>query len=125
MAINKKLTTSGKDSLIPPMLLLLICQKPAHGYELIQRLHDFDPIRELEPGTIYRNLRRLEGEGLVVSEWETSTAGPARRQYAITTDGLVTLGEMVSELVHLKGQIELILSQYKDVEGGDTGAKDL
>lgn len=121
MAVKRKGTSGGKDSLIPPMLLLLISQKPAHGYELIQRLHDFDPSRELEPGTIYRNLRRLEAEGLVLSQWETSSSGPARRQYAITTDGAVALGEMVSELEHLKGLIELILSQYRELERGDTG----
>jgi DNA-binding PadR family transcriptional regulator len=40
-----------------------------------------------ELSTIYRVLRDLEERGLAVSQWDTSNAGPARRQYRITEAG--------------------------------------
>jgi PadR family transcriptional regulator, regulatory protein PadR len=61
---------------------LLLVAKPAHGYELIRVLHDIDTIEgDLDPATVYRNLRRMEEDGLVSSYWESDSAGPARRLY--------------------------------------------
>ena len=40
-----------------------------------------------DPGLVYRNLRRLEEQGMVSSEWETGGAGPARRLYQLSSDG--------------------------------------
>ena len=41
----------------------------------------------MNPGTLYRTLRRMEKDGIVESSWETSGGGPARRMYAITGSG--------------------------------------
>ncbi|MBN2088054.1 helix-turn-helix transcriptional regulator [candidate division KSB1 bacterium] len=40
-----------------------------------------------DPGIMYRTLRHLEEYGLVISEWDTSGAGPAKRRYTITEAG--------------------------------------
>ena len=50
---------------------------------------------DIDPGTIYRHLRRLEDDGFVSSEWDTSGTGPARRFYKITSEGEVFLGNWV------------------------------
>jgi len=76
-----------------PAVLLLLSQVPAHGYELLARLGEVFPRSGglPDPGAFYRLLRGLESEGAVTSSWETPQAGPARRVYAITEDGLEQL----------------------------------
>jgi DNA-binding PadR family transcriptional regulator len=101
------------DKMIQPALLLLIYKKPSHGYELIQNYNALDPTEMVEPGTIYRNLRRMEKEGFVLSKWEASESGPARRQYKITGKGMAALQEVIHKLEHQKKQIEDFLDQYK------------
>lgn len=109
------------DKMIQPTMLLLIYQKPSHGYELIQSFNALDPAGTVEPGTIYRNLRRMESDGLVVSTWETSESGPARRQYNITALGLESLREAAARLEHQMTQIQEFLQLYRKLaeEVGD------
>jgi DNA-binding PadR family transcriptional regulator len=69
--------------------LLLACLQTgaAHGYELIQRLHQrSDGTFDLPEGTIYPVLRRLEGDGHVSSRWEDAQ-GRRRRVYTLTAKG--------------------------------------
>lgn len=73
--------------LVGPFLLLLLAESPGHGYELVERLKDVG-FTDGRAGSLYRELRHLEDEGLVTSHWEASqTRGPARRVYALTTAG--------------------------------------
>ena len=75
------------ERFIEPCLLLLLLEKPAHGYDLIARLQDFGFGDNQDPGMVYRNLRRLEEQGAITSEWDTSGAGPAKRSYQVTASG--------------------------------------
>ena len=70
---------------LQPCLLLLIAETPGHGYDLLDRLAEFG--FERDPGGLYRALRSLEHEGLLVSEWQHSEAGPGRRRYVLTEAG--------------------------------------
>ncbi len=57
-------------------------QQPMYGYHLVRQLTEHGiPV---EANTLYPLLRRLEGQGLLESEWET--AGPKPRKYYVTTD---------------------------------------
>ena len=44
-------------------------------------------------GNVYRALRALEDDGLVVSEWRRDLPGPAKRTYTLTDDGRALLDE--------------------------------
>lgn len=73
---------------VEPSILYLLCEKPRHGYELMQALPDFGFIAgTADAGAIYRTLRHLEAVELVSSIWDTSAVGPAKRQYTITELG--------------------------------------
>lgn len=80
---------SGKaERYVQPSLLLALTGGKSYGYELIQRITEYGFLPEdPPPGMIYRHLRQMEKDSLVVSEWETSGAGPAKRIYSITDDG--------------------------------------
>lgn len=88
-----------------PCLLLLLQERPAHGYDLVERLH-LSFLDDTDAGGVYRTLRAFEREGLVRSTWCTSAAGPARRTYALTPAGTDVLRRQVDtleatrELVH-------------------------
>lgn len=75
------------ERFIQPCLLLLLYEKEAHGYELLEKLVDFGFEQDLDPGMVYRNLRKLEKEDAVSSQWETGGPGPARRIYTLTSHG--------------------------------------
>lgn len=74
---------------VEPCLVLLLSQRQAHGYDLLSRLGEFGIAPEsVDPGTLYRTLRRLERAGILSSEWSTEGVGPARRIYQVTAEGL-------------------------------------
>ncbi len=69
-----------------PWVLLVVKQWNLHGYLILQQLNQMG-FTEVDHATLYRELRRLEKEGYVSSEWETGNSGPARRVYSITDAG--------------------------------------
>src|SRR3982751_3982547 len=76
-----------------PALLLLLRERPAHGYDLLERLPELIGEQRVEMGNLYRLLRALEEEGLVTSQW-----ADGKRTYAITDTGLRLLDEWVEAL---------------------------
>ena len=79
------------------MLLLAALQNgPAHGYGVINDLKQrSEGVFDLQEGTIYPALHRLEGSGLVESEWSVAN-GRRRRMYMLTEMGRRTLEEKTS-----------------------------
>jgi PadR family transcriptional regulator PadR len=71
---------------LTPVALVVLREQPSHGYELMERLEEFG-FEQINPGTLYGTLRKMEKEGLCKSELETSSSGPARRVYSVTNDG--------------------------------------
>lgn len=69
-----------------PCILLLVAERPSHGYDLLERLEEIGLSRS-DPGGLYRALRAMEQEGLLVSSWESSDLGPRRRTYELTDEG--------------------------------------
>lgn len=55
-----------------------------YGYSLRQRLAEHG--MEVEEGTLYPLLRRLENQGLLSSEWRIED-GPPRRYYMLSDEG--------------------------------------
>ena len=56
--------TRRVSGFLQPWLLLLLAQKPAHGYELLERLQALPEAPSADRGHLYRTLRRLEEQGL-------------------------------------------------------------
>ncbi len=90
----------GRWALIEPLVLAALVAEPRHGYELAQAIEDMTGgALPVDLGGLYRTLRRLEAEGFVTSEWEDAEAGPQRRRYEVTEDG-------VAMLRHWRGHLE-------------------
>jgi PadR family transcriptional regulator PadR len=96
-----------------PALLLLLRERPMHGYELIERLPDLTGGERIDVGNLYRFLRALEGEGIVESEWSADLPGPAKRTYTLTADGRRLLERWAEALQQAQTDIESFLSHYE------------
>ena len=71
---------------LTPVTLAMLRKESSHGYELIERMGEFG-FERINPGTLYRTLRKMENEGLCETTWETSNGGPACRVYSVTDAG--------------------------------------
>jgi PadR family transcriptional regulator len=99
-------------SFIQPRLLLLLAERPAHGYELMERLgHEEDA--GADPGLLYRTLRQFEEEGLVRSSWDTEGRGAARRVYEITGEGIDYLHAWAVNIRRTRERLERFLDDYE------------
>jgi PadR family transcriptional regulator, regulatory protein PadR len=65
-----------------------------YGYSLIQRLAERG--LEVEEGTLYPLLRRLEKQGLLESEWDVSESRP-RKYYRISPHGRKVLDTLTAD----------------------------
>ena len=97
-----------------PAILLLLRERPAHGYDLLERLPELTGEQRVEMGNLYRLLRGLEEEGLVASEWDDDSPGPAKRRYAITEHGLQLLDRWVEALRSSQQRTERFLERYEE-----------
>jgi DNA-binding PadR family transcriptional regulator len=77
-----------------------------YGYSLKQRLSERG--LEIEQGTLYPLLRRLEKQGLLESEWSLETSRP-RRYYHLNAAGRRTLNVLTGEWRALMAAIERLL----------------
>ena len=94
------------QDLVVGCILLLLAEQRSHGYELQERIKQLMPLWEVSAGNLYRELRRMDTDGLVVSVWEASqTRGPARRVYEITNAGRRALDEWI---IGVGGLVEML-----------------
>ncbi len=64
----------------------------SHGYQLAEEANQLGLAETIiEPAAVYRCLRALEADGCVVSDWDTTGSGPARRVYRLTEIGMQRL----------------------------------
>jgi len=92
-------------------LLLLLRERPSHGYELTERLAACG-FTDPDPAGVYRALRVLEADELARSSWCPSAEGPARRTYHLTARGLATLERVVLDLQHTRRALDTYLDRY-------------
>lgn len=92
------------------LILLVLSQlkEAMYGYNLVKKLQDNGiPI---EANTLYPLMRRLETQGLLKSEWETSETKP-RKYYKITDDGLIVLERVVRHWNNFSDNINKLLEE--------------
>ena len=77
-----------------------------YGYDLISRLSEKG--LEIEQGTLYPLLRRLESQGLLASEWNVEGSRP-RRYYHLSQDGKEMLEALTGEWRSLAAIMEGLL----------------
>jgi poly-beta-hydroxybutyrate-responsive repressor len=98
---------------VEPVLLLLLREGETHGYDLAEALVELAPDDEVDLGNLYRLLRSLEGEGLVVSRWRDDLPGRAKRTYSLTEEGRALLAGWAEALDRAGATIAAFLARYR------------
>jgi PadR family transcriptional regulator, regulatory protein PadR len=101
---------SPRDILIPYILLAVSLQR-AHGYLIEEYLRSLGFL-SLEMSTLYRTLRQLEKDGLLLSSWEPGPTGPARRVYSLTDMGRVWLDQWADTLDTYRRMLDRFFGLY-------------
>lgn len=99
------------DKLIQPAILAVLGEGPLHGYKLAERLGEM-PIcggRKPDASGIYRFLKWMEKNGYVVSSWDLSETGPAKKSFRITPAGEECLARWIETLERYRNQINALL----------------
>src|SRR3954447_13398268 len=106
------------ERFVEPSLLLLLRERPLHGYELLERLPELGVEGRVDIGNLYRLLRALEQEGLVSSEWSDELPGPAKRTYELTAEGRRLLDGWAEALREAQADVQGFLDRYDHGERG-------
>ncbi len=93
-------------------LLLVLRELPAHGYDVPALLVPLG-LGDTDRGFVYRSLRAMEADGLVVSAWDPSPAGPARRTYTVTAAGQEWAEAVTAGLRDADRQMAQWLARYR------------
>jgi DNA-binding PadR family transcriptional regulator len=81
---------------------LLLLRRPGYGYALLEELRDLG--FAVDANTLYPLLRRLEGQGMLASEWNTQETRP-RKFYRISPDGERRAAELLVDWVRIDASI--------------------
>jgi DNA-binding PadR family transcriptional regulator len=93
-------------------LLGLLKAADRHGYDLKQSYdRAFGALRPLRFGQVYRALAQLQRDGLIASAGVEPGAGPERKRYSITAEGVTDLDRWLSEPERPEPQLETVLFQ--------------
>jgi poly-beta-hydroxybutyrate-responsive repressor len=96
-------------------MLELLRQSSSYGYDMMERAVECG-FEAVNPGTVYRTLRKMENDGLCESEWETNSStirGPARRVYSLTDAGEAYLNLWIQSMQHYQQTMDDFLEAYK------------
>ena len=88
------------------MAVLAQLRREHYGYTLKKDLADQG--LEIDEGTLYPLLRRLESQGLLVSEWREEDKRN-KRFYKLSPTGRQILRQLVTEWQHINQSIDRIL----------------
>jgi DNA-binding PadR family transcriptional regulator len=83
---------------------------PQYGYSLRQALAARG--MTIEEGTLYPLLRRMEGQGLLASEWRIED-GPPRRYYTLSAQGEALFASLTQSWRNLTGIVDGLIGEDK------------
>lgn len=92
-------------------ILLLLAEKPRHGYALTNAIADLG-LGDMDRPRIYRALAELEVNGLVKVWDESSNSGHVRRVYSPTDLGHQSLDTAAVMVAHERSALDNFLQRY-------------
>ena len=106
-AFNEDLMQGTLDMLI----LRVLSTSSLHGWGIAQRIHmlSSDALR-VEEGSLYPALYRLEGKGLIKSEWGVSELNRRAKFYTVTRSGLKHYAKERSKWIRLAKATALVVN---------------
>lgn len=92
------------------LILKSVAAHERHGYEIARWIADTSKgSLNIEEGSLYPALRRLEDRGFVRSSWKLSDTGRRVRTYALTRGGRAHLESGASDWLQLSRAVSLVM----------------
>jgi transcriptional regulator len=92
------------------LVLKTLSVEPIHGWGIAQRILQSSAGHfEVNQGTLYPALQRLEGRGLISSDWRTTDNGRRARYYELTRSGRRALVKQEEGWRRFSAAMELVL----------------
>jgi DNA-binding PadR family transcriptional regulator len=97
------------------LLLLLLNEKPMHGYQLAEDLQTREYVRKgrFKTGSLYTILNRMENKEILTSTHEESKSGRPRRVYSITEHGKIYLKNGLQYMLRRKTFLDEMEEYYR------------
>jgi transcriptional regulator len=92
------------------LILKVVAHGPIHGYGIAQRILTISKeTLQVQQGSLYPALHRLENKGVLTSEWRESGNGPMAKFYSLTTAGRKHLQQELEQWQRYAGAVALVL----------------
>ncbi|MGH7483625.1 MAG: PadR family transcriptional regulator [Longimicrobiales bacterium] len=108
-----KLTTRATDVLqgtLDLLILKALSLEPMHGWGVAQRIQQISrDALQVNQGSLYPALHRLEHRGWIVAEWGTSENNRRAKYYELTSAGRRQLGQEAATWRRFSRAVELVL----------------
>jgi PadR family transcriptional regulator, regulatory protein PadR len=92
------------------IVLQLLKAEPTNGYDLTLRIQAISKdVLNVNAGSLYPALYRLEQRGLLRSSWSTSETGRRTKEYALTAAGRRHLADQRASWERFSGALQAIL----------------
>jgi PadR family transcriptional regulator len=94
------------------LILQVLSLEPAHGYGIAQRLEQVSrQVVQVNQGSLYPALHRLEQKGWLQAEWKQSETGREAKFYSLTRSGRKQLAVERASWDRLTGAVKLIFNE--------------
>ena len=94
------------------LILQIVSLEPAHGYAIAQRLEQSSKsVVQVNQGSLYPALHRLEQKGWISAEWKESETGREAKFYWLTRAGRKQLAVEKDSWSRLTSAVKLIFSE--------------
>ena len=106
-----------KNELLPGTLELLILKSlsigPLHGYAIARRIQQTSQdVLQIEEGSLYPALHRLEHRGLIDAEWGPSESNRRAKFYRLTKDGKAEQRVQEEAWERVAGAVDRVLKAH-------------
>jgi transcriptional regulator len=92
------------------LILKTLSQEPLHGWAIAQRIRALSrEVLQLQQGSLYPALQRLERRGWITAEWGASENNRRARYYRLTKSGRTRLTREEADWERLAGAVTLVL----------------
>jgi transcriptional regulator len=94
------------------LILRVVSLGPNHGYAIGQRIQQISrDVLQVQQGSLYPALHRLENRGLLIAEWKETETGRNAKFYRLTPQGRKSLKDETANWARLTDAVGLILGE--------------
>lgn len=92
------------------LILKIVNLGPIHGYSIAQRIQQISrDVLQVQQGSLYPALHRLENKGLLSAEWRATESGREAKYYVLTDKGREQFSQETAHWQRMSEAIALIL----------------